>query len=126
MRKSIAILAVACLLAGFACLTGDDAVLYVVVNTVVPDTTSDAQLGISGEVYRTPQKQESIKVITVTGGAITVVDTANLHGLFTVTVPLSTNAANHLSLTARDNTGAETAGAWERTVVHRDSVPGGA
>jgi len=62
-------------------------------------------------------QESAIFVVTVTGGAVTAVDTANLHGLFTVTVPLTTNADNHLSLTARDNTGASTTSAWERTVV---------
>jgi hypothetical protein len=109
-----------CLVLGAACLTGDDPILYVVVNSPVADTTSDAQVGIGGEVHRSPQLEAAILVVTVTGGAITVVDTANLHGLFTLTVPLTTNAENHLSLTAQDNTGASSVGPWEKTVVHID------
>ncbi len=123
LKKSLAVCAMTCLLVGAACITGGGPVLYVVVNPPVPDTTSDAQLGISGEVHRTPQQQDAILVVTVTGGAITAIDTTNLHGLFTVTVPLKTNADNHLSLTAHDNTGATTAGAWERTIVHVDAPP---
>jgi hypothetical protein len=123
LKKFMAVCATACLLIGATCLTGGDPVIYVVVNSPIPDTTSDEQLGISGYIERTPQLQDAITVISVTGGAITAVDTATLHGLFTVTVPLSTNVDNHLSLTALDNTGASTTRAWERTVVHVDAPP---
>ena len=123
MYKTLAACALACLLAGGACITDGPAVLYVVVNTAVPDTTSDEQIGLSGYVERTPQQQDAITVITVTGGAITAVDTVNLHGLFTVHVPLLIDDDNHLSLTARDNTGAQSTSAWQRTVVHRSAAP---
>ena len=117
LNKIAAVCASVSLLLGAACLTGDDAVLFVAVDPAVPDTTSDLQVGLTGEVWRTPQQESAILVVTVTGGAITVIDTATLHGLFSVTVPLTTNAANYLSLTAHDNTGATTTGPWQRTVV---------
>jgi hypothetical protein len=123
MDKTLAACAFACLLVGGACITDGPAVLYAVVNTAVPDTTSDEQIGLSGYVERTPQQQDAITVITVTGGAITAVDTANLHGIFTVHIPLLIDADNHLSLTASDNTGAQSASAWQRTVVHRSAAP---
>ena len=123
MDKTLAVCALACLLVGGACITDGPAVLYAVVNTAVPDTTSDEQIGLSGYVERTPQKQDAIIVVTVTGGAITVVDTVNLHGLFTVHVPLLIDDDNHLSLTASDNTGAQSTSTWQRTVVHRSAAP---
>ena len=123
MRKTLVACAFGCLLVGVACITEGPAVLFAVVNTSVPDTTSDQQIGLSGYVERTPQKQDVITVITVTGGAITAVDTANLHGLFTVTVPLLIDADNNLSLTASDNSGAQTTTAWQRTIVQRTAVP---
>ena len=105
---------------GAACLTEGDPVLYIVVSSTVPDTTSETQLGISGEVRRTPQQRGAVMAVTVTGGAFPAVDTASMHGLFTVTVPLLANSDNDLSLTAADNTGATTTSAWRRTVVHVD------
>jgi len=123
MNRTLAACVFACLLVASACITEGPAVLYAVVNSAVPDTTSEPQIGLSGYVERTPQDQDAIMVVTVTGGAITVADTANLHGLFTVTVPLLIDADNHLSLTARDDSGAETTSAWERTVVHRSAAP---
>ena len=123
MKKTLAICAFACFLVGNACITEGPAVLYAVVNSSVPDTTADQQIGLSGYVERTPQKQDAITVVTVTGGAITAIDTTNLHGLFTIHVPLLIDAENHLSLTARDNTGAQTTAAWQRTVVHRSAAP---
>ena len=121
LKRLIACGTAAILLVGTACLTEGDPVLYVVVNSFVPDTTSEPQLGLSGEVHRTPQEQDAVMVVTVTGGVLTVVDTANLHGIFSLTVPLQTNAENDLSLTAHDNTGATTTGPWQRTVVHVDA-----
>lgn len=123
LKKSMAACAIASLFFGAACLTDAEAVLYVVINHSIPDTTSDAQLGIGGEVFRTPQQQDAILVVTVTGGLITVADTANLHGIFSITVPLATNEVNHLSLTAADNTGASTTGALQWAVVHVDAPP---
>ena len=123
MNRTLAACAFACLLVAGACITEGPAVLYVVVSSAVPDTTSDQQIGLGGYVERTPQDQNAIIVVTVTGGAITVADTANLHGVFTVTVPLMIDADNHLSLTARDNSGAQSTSAWERTVVHRSAAP---
>lgn len=123
MYKTLAICAFTFLLVGGACITDGPAVLYTVVNTAVPDTTSDEQIGLSGYVERTPQKQDAIIVITVTGGAITAVDTASLHGLFTVNVPLLIDVENHLSLSASDNTGAQTVSAWQRTVVQQSAAP---
>lgn len=123
MNKTLAACALACLLVGGACITDGPAVLYAVVETIVPDTTSDEQVGLSGYVERTPQKQDVIIVVTVTGGAITVMDTLNLHGQFTVHVPLLIDADNHLSLTASDDTGAQTAYTWQRTIVQQSAVP---
>ena len=123
MNKTLMACAFACLLVGGACITEGPAVLYVVVTSTVPDTTSDQQLGLSGYVERTPQKPDAITVVTVTGGAITATGTVNLHGLFTVNVPLLIDDENHLSLTASDNSGAQTTSAWEKTVVHRSAVP---
>ena len=120
LKRMMAYGTAAFLLIGAACLTDGDAVLYVVVTSPVPDTTSSMQVGITGEVFRTPQKESAILVVTVTGGAITAIDTASLHGLFTVTVPLLTNATNDLELTGHDDTGATTAGPWRHTVVHVD------
>ena len=123
MDKTLAACAFAYLLVGGACLTDGPAVLYAVVNTTVPDTTSDEQIGLDGYVERTPQKQDAIIVVTVTGGAVTAMDTVNLHGQFTIHVPLLIDDDNHLSLTASDDTGAQTAHTWQRTVVHRSAVP---
>ena len=123
MNKSLAACAIACLVVGAACITEAEGVLYLTVDTDVPDTTSQGQLALAGQFVRTPARQDLVTVIRVTGGAVTAVDTANLHGLFSVNVPLLTNSDNHLSLTASDNTGAQTTGPWERTVVHRDAAP---
>jgi len=123
MNKSITACAIACLVAGTACITEAAGVLFLSVDTAVPDTTSLGQLALAGQVVRTPARQDLVTVIRVTGGAVTAVDTVNLHGLFSVNVPLLTNSDNHLSLTASDNTGARTTGPWERTVVHLDAAP---
>jgi len=123
MKKSNLAAAVACMLVGAACITEADGVLFLSVDTVVPDTTAQEQLTLAGQIVRTPARQGLITVVKVSGGAVTAVDTATLHGLFSVNVPLLTNSDNHLSLTASDNTGAQTTGPWLRTVVQREPAP---
>ena len=44
MKKTLAAFALACLLVGGACITEGTAVLYVVVNTAVPDTTKNMRI----------------------------------------------------------------------------------
>jgi hypothetical protein len=123
MNKRITAFAFVCMFVGAACVTEADGVLFLSVDTVVPDTTSLEQLVLAGQVVRTPARQGLITVVRVTGGAVTAVDTVTLHGLFSVNVPLLTNSNNQLSLTASDNTGAQTTGPWLRTVVQREAAP---
>ncbi|MEJ2237091.1 MAG: hypothetical protein P8X82_02240 [Gemmatimonadales bacterium] len=61
-------------------------------------------------------------LVTVTGGVITAVDTANLHDLFTVSIPLNTNQENFLVATATDNLGATMTSPRTWTVVQIDTT----
>jgi len=104
MRRLITVLVFA-MAAGFAC--SDEDILFLSNFTATPpDTTYDQQIQLAGEVIRVPPVQAAILVVTVTGGVATAVDTANLHGLFSVTIPLITNTVNHLEVNAHDNLGA--------------------
>jgi hypothetical protein len=87
-----------------------------------PDTTYDEVVELSGSVVRVPPKDDAILVVTVTGGVITAVDTANLHDLFTVSIPLNTNQENFLVATATDNLGATMTSPRTWTVVQIDTT----
>ena len=121
MTISNTALAIGCLLVGTACISDADPVLYLSLERALPDTTSAQQLTLSGEVTRVPARQGLITVVRVTGGAIPAVDTASLHGLFTVNVALLVDSDNNLEITASDNTGAQTVGPYTRTVVQQSA-----
>ena len=107
MKRLATFTAVTFLLTAPACITEQQGLLYFSdVTTVPPDTTSEEQVEIAGVVFRTPPRTGLITVVTATGGVLTVVDTANLHMQFSVTVPLLEDAVNYLTLTASDNSGA--------------------
>jgi hypothetical protein len=104
MRRLITVL-VFVMAAGLAC--SDNDILFLSNFTAQPpDTTYDQQVQLAGEAIRVPPLQAAILVVTVRGGVATVSDTANLHGLFSLTIPLVTNTVNHLEATAHDNLGA--------------------
>lgn len=104
MRRLIMVL-VSAIASGVACSEND--ILFLSNFTATPpDTTYDQQVWLAGEVIRVPPSQAAIMVVTVSGGVATAIDTANLHGLFEVSVPLVTNMVNHLEVNAHDNLGA--------------------
>jgi len=109
---------------GIGCLAESEAVLFITDLSQLPDTTYEEQTRLSGRVVRSPPAASTpiIMVVTVTGGVITVADTANLHGLFDVTIPLITNASNDLVATASDNTGSIMPNPGRWTVVQIDTT----
>ncbi len=106
---------------GIAC--SDDDVLYIGNLTAIPpDTTYDEVIELAGSVVRVPPRNDAILVVTVTGGVVTVVDTANLHDLFSVSIPLNTGQTNFLEALATDNLGASMTSPRTWTVVHIDTT----
>jgi hypothetical protein len=106
---------------GIAC-SDDDILLIGNLTAVPPDTTFDEVVELSGSVVRVPPSASAIMVVTVTGGVVPAVDTANLHDLFTVTIPLNTNTENFLVATATDNLGATMTTPRSWTVVQIDTT----
>ena len=109
---------------GVACLAESEGLLFITDLSELPDTTYEEQVRLSGQVVRSPPAANTpiIMVVTVTGGVIPVADTANLHGLFDVTIPLNTNQENHLVATATDNTGSIMPNPGRWTVVQIDTT----
>lgn len=128
MKRYLALGVAAATLFGTACLTESDGFLYLTaLSTVPPDTTYESTVRLSGQVVRTPPRQDVVMVVTVTGGEITVADTATLQGgFFDVTVPLMVSVGdttyNHLVATASDGVGSATPNPWEKTVVQIDTT----
>ncbi|UCG85532.1 MAG: hypothetical protein JSW71_16585 [Gemmatimonadota bacterium] len=121
-------LAIICLLVaatGIGCVTNPErGILLLTDLSQLPDTTYEEQVSLSGRVVRSPPMANIplIMVVTVTGGATTVADTANLNGLFDVTIPLVTNADNDLVATATDNAGSTMPDPGRWTVVQVDTT----
>lgn len=90
-----------------ACITGSDPALFINFDTFPPDTTSETQIFVSGEVVRVPPRVNSVKTLTVTGGASTVSVTADDFGLWEIIIPLRRNTTNLLVFVATDDTGAQ-------------------
>ena len=111
------------LVLSLGCITEQEAVLLVSVQTDVPDTTSADQISIEGYLQRSPERQFIITWVTVNGGLLTAVDTANTFMQFSVTVPLNADSENNLELSAADETGASTISPWRKTVVHVTDPP---
>ena len=109
-------------LTAVACIEELDGFLFLNVSAFPPDTTFNETVELAGSVVRTPARTDLLYIVTVTGGALTVSDTANLHGLFSVTIPLTTDAENHLIATASDGVGSATPSPWKKTVVQVDTT----
>jgi len=128
MKRYLVLSLAAATLFGTACLTESDGFLYLTaLSTVPPDTTYESTVRLSGQVVRTPPRQDVVMVVTVTGGEITVADTATLQGgFFDITVPLNTTVGdatdNNLVAIASDGLGSPTPNPWEQTVVQIDTT----
>lgn len=120
MKRLIAILLVTAA-SGIGC-SEEDLLFITDLTAEPPDTTYDEVVELSGTVVRVPPREAAILVVTVTGGVITVVDTANLHDLFTVSIPLNTGQENFLVATATDNLGATMTSPRTWTVVQIDTT----
>lgn len=103
---------------GGACSDALSGTLFINFAALPPDTTSLAQVTAAGEIVRFPARASTLKWLTITGGAETVVDTAGSFGTFNVTIPLNLDATNRLEFVARDDSGAESEPII-RVVVHR-------
>ena len=123
MNKVSRLAAVISLVFCLGCIAERDGWILVVIESDVPDTTSADQITLEGTLQRTPERQFLITWVTVTGGLITAVDTANSFQQFSVTVPLNADAVNNLSLTAEDETGAVTTAPWTTSIVHVSAPP---
>ncbi|MFQ5705027.1 MAG: hypothetical protein ACE5HT_13530 [Gemmatimonadales bacterium] len=112
----------AAVLVGAACITDPTARLFIVLDTQPPAITSDSVVRLSGQATRNPPRTEPIVVVTITGGARTVVDTTDGFRLFKATVPLIRNSENRLTISASDNTGAVSENPLTVVVVQQDSL----
>jgi hypothetical protein len=111
------------LVAASSIACSEDDVLFIGNFTAVPpDTTFAEVVELSGSVVRVPPRESAILVVTVTGGVVPAVDTANLHDLFTVSIPLNTGQENFLEAIATDNLGATMPTPLTWTVVHIDTT----
>jgi hypothetical protein len=106
---------------GGACSDEFSGTLFINFAILPPDTTSLAQVAASGEIVRVPPRASTLKWLTITGGAETVVDTAGSFGTFDVTIPLNLDATNRLEFVARDDSGARSE-LIIREVLHRATL----
>ena len=112
---------------GTACIEESDGLLFITISTVPPDTTFESTVRLTGQAVRTPPRQDVLLIVTVTGGEISVADTATLQGgFFDITVPLNTSVGdtteNNLVATASDGLGSANPIPWEKTVVQIDTT----
>ncbi len=89
-----------------ACLTEVTPVLFLSFDAQLPPMTTANEIMVSGSVLRSPADLSTVKVVTATGGAETVVDTTDTFGIFEMTIPLVSDATNLLVFVAQDDTGA--------------------
>ena len=123
MKRYWALGLAAATLFGTACLDESEGFLFLTdFSTVPPDTTYEGTVRLSGQIVRTPPRLDVFLVVTVTGGVITVADTATQQGIFDVAIPLQTNADNDLVATASDGLRSPTPNPWEKTVVQIDTT----
>ncbi len=120
--KRITLLGLAAALTAVACIEELDGVLYLNISAFPPDTTFNETVELAGSVVRTPVRNGLLYIVTVTGGELTVSDTARLHGLFSVTVPLKIGEDNNLTATASDGVGSPTPSPWKKTVTQIDTT----
>lgn len=102
-----------------ACADGE-ATLIVTLNQL-PEFATSVDLSVSGIVTRTPLKETTI-LVTVSGGASAVVDTAGPAGDFNLGVTLVANSPNTLTITAQDAQGNVSA-PDTATVIHDGKGP---
>lgn len=81
--------------------------LLLTLDFVGPYATAD-HVTVQGSVTRTPSKNTPL-IVTATGDAGSVTDTANASGAFALSVPLKPNKNNTIELIAMDGTGAMSA-----------------
>jgi len=127
MKRYLALSLAAAALVGTACIDESDGFLYLGnFGTVPPDTTYNATVNFNGQIIRTPPRGDAVLVVTVTGGVITVSDTATLQGIFDVTIPLNVvvgdTTENNLVATATDGFGSPTPNPWTKMVVQIDTT----
>ena len=121
--KRITLLVLSTALIAVACIEELDGFLYLGnFSSFPPDTTFNETVELAGSVVRTPARTDLLYIVTVTGGALTVSDTANLHGLFAVTIPLQVGLDNNLIATASDGVGSSTPSPWTKTVTQIDTT----
>lgn len=122
MRRPLCMVGLILLLVG-GCIEELEGFLYFNWNTLPPDTTSQLTVTIAGEVVRTPPRQNLTTIVTAVGAAQTVVDTTSGFGLFSLDIPLVTDATNEITITAGDNTGATSPNPGVFVVVQRGAPP---
>ncbi len=120
--KRITLLGLAAALTAVACIEELDGFLFLNVSAFPPDTTFNETVELAGSVVRTPARTGLLYIVTVTGGASTVSDTASLHGLFSVTIPLTVDEDNNLIATASDGIGSPSPSPWTKTVTQIDTT----
>jgi hypothetical protein len=94
--------------------------LTITLNGPPPSLTNAGTLPITGQVTRTPAAGGPI-VVTATGGPNAVSDTAGADGSFALSVGLTLNAQNTLTITASDESGSSVTPVSH--VVRHDAVP---
>jgi hypothetical protein len=89
---------------GSETMTTEPGALTITLNGPPPTLTSTGTLQITGQVTRTPAADVPI-VVTATGGPNAVSDTATAGGGFAMSVGLTLNALNNLTISASDEAG---------------------
>ena len=89
-----------------ACLTDGDPLLFINFDTQLPPTTTADEITVAGSVVRSPAKLSTIKFVTATGAAETVVDTTDSFGIFRMTIRLNPGVTNLVVFVAEDDSGA--------------------
>jgi len=89
---------------GSEAVTTEPGALTITLNGPPPTLTNTATLQITGQVTRTPAAAVGI-LVTATGAVVGDSDSAAADGSFALTVTLTANAQNTLSITASDQSG---------------------
>jgi hypothetical protein len=89
---------------GSEAVTTEPGALTITLNGPPPTLTNAGVLQITGQVTRTPAADLPV-VVTATGGPNAVSDTATASGAFALSVGLTLNAQNSLSISASDGSG---------------------
>ncbi len=106
LEAQIASIAIAGAIVLAGCITELQGLLFLQIDVLPPDTTSQLTVSIAGRVIRSPVKQGLETTLHVTGGAEPVNHITEDFGLFDVSVPLNVGTDNVLVLSVEDGTDA--------------------